>query len=72
MSLLEAGNIPERSGARRKSELDEKLFWMILNLVLSLALAAILWSPGVIFYAALGLVPVLFAAIVMITLKPEA
>jgi len=76
MSLLEADASTNHASADahqgRKSEFDEKLFWVLLNFILAVALAAILWSPAVIFYAALALVPVLFAAIILITLKPEA
>ncbi|TDQ80976.1 hypothetical protein A8950_2846 [Dongia mobilis] len=72
MSLTETGAASAEGARRRKSELDDKLFWIIVNFVLAVALAAILWSPAVIFYVALALVPVLFAAIILITLKPEA
>jgi hypothetical protein len=72
MSVIEAGTASAEGARRRKSEFDDKLFWIILNLVLAVALAALLWSPAVIFYVALALVPVLFAAIILITLKPEA
>lgn len=72
MSLTEASDASAKGARRRKSEFDDKLFWIIVNFVLAVALAAILWSPAVIFYVALALVPVLFAAIILITLKPEA
>ena len=54
------------------ADFNDSLAWFGINLMLAIALLAILWSPAVIFYAAAALVPVMFYVLVRITLNPKA
>ena len=65
---------PETTVATRSilSDFNDSLAWFGINVILAVALAAILWSPAVIFYTAFALVPVMFVVLVRITLNPTA
>jgi hypothetical protein len=65
---------PETTVATRSilSDFNDSLAWFGINVILVIALAAILWSPAVIFYTAFALVPVMFVVLVRITLNPTA
>jgi hypothetical protein len=54
------------------SDFDDGLAWFGFNVILTIALVAILWSPAIIFYVAATLVPTMLLAIIGITLNPKA
>lgn len=54
------------------SDFDDGLAWFGFNVILTIALVAILWSPAIIFYVAATLVPTMLLAIIGITLNQKA
>ncbi len=50
----------------------EHILLFLFNVAMVLALAAILWTPAVLFYAALALVPIVFGAILIIANQGDA
>lgn len=50
----------------------EHILLFLFNVAMVLALAAILWTPAVLFYAVLALVPIVFGAILIIANQGDA